>query len=138
MRKIKLVASTFYMKQAVRISAKNEGVRTWTAVERVGKYFEWSISEKNMEKKKKSTECPNENNKLKWIWPKYFFSRNMLPRSTGCKNNGQITQKLSIIFKKSAEGQGFSGGSVVENPPTNPGDMGSIPGPRRSHMPRSN
>ena len=46
------------MKQAVRISAKNEGVRTWTAVERVGKYFEWSISEKNMEKKKKALNVP--------------------------------------------------------------------------------
>lgn len=53
MRKIKLVASVFYMKQAVRISAKNEGVRTWTEVESVGKYFERSISEKNMKKKKK-------------------------------------------------------------------------------------
>lgn len=41
------------MKQAVRISAKNEGVRTWTEVESVGKYFERSISEKNMKKKKK-------------------------------------------------------------------------------------
>ena len=30
------------------------------------------------------------------------------------------------------------GGSVVKNPPANPGDMGSIPGPGRSHMPRSN
>lgn len=53
MRKIKSVASIFYMKQAVRISAKNEGVRTWTEVERVGKCFEWSISEKSMGKKKK-------------------------------------------------------------------------------------
>lgn len=53
MRKIKSVASIFYMKQAVRISAKNEGVRTWTEVERVGKCFEWSISEKSMGGKKK-------------------------------------------------------------------------------------
>ena len=27
---------------------------------------------------------------------------------------------------------GFSGGSVVKNPPANAGDMDSIPGPRRS------
>ena len=33
---------------------------------------------------------------------------------------------------------GFPGGSVVKNPPANAGDMGSIPDPRRSHMPRSN
>ena len=34
--------------------------------------------------------------------------------------------------------QDFSGGPVVENPPANAGDMGSIPGPGRSHMPWGN
>ena len=34
--------------------------------------------------------------------------------------------------------QGFPGGAVVKNPPANAGDMGSSPGPGRSHMPRSN
>ena len=33
---------------------------------------------------------------------------------------------------------GFPGGAVDENPPTNAGDTGSIPGPERFHMPRSN
>ena len=33
---------------------------------------------------------------------------------------------------------GFPGGAVVENPPANAGDMGSSPGPGRSHMLRSN
>ena len=33
---------------------------------------------------------------------------------------------------------GFPGGTVVKNPPANAGDMGSTPGPGRSHMPRSN
>ena len=32
----------------------------------------------------------------------------------------------------------FPGGALVKNPPANAGDMGSSPGPRRSHMPRSN
>ena len=32
----------------------------------------------------------------------------------------------------------FPDGSVVKNLPANAGDMGSIPGPGRSHMPRSN
>ena len=32
----------------------------------------------------------------------------------------------------------FPGGAVVKNPPANGGDMGSSPGPGRSHMPRSN
>ena len=31
--------------------------------------------------------------------------------------------------------QGFPGGTVVKNPPANAGDMGSSPGPGRSHMP---
>ena len=31
--------------------------------------------------------------------------------------------------------RGFPGGSVVQNPLTNTGDKGSIPGPGRSHMP---
>ena len=32
----------------------------------------------------------------------------------------------------------FPGGTEVKNPPANAGDMGVIPGPGRSHMPRSN
>ena len=32
----------------------------------------------------------------------------------------------------------FPGGTVVKNPPANVRDMGSSPGPGRSHMPRSN
>ena len=31
----------------------------------------------------------------------------------------------------------FPGGTVVKNLPVNAGDMGSSPGPGRSHMPRS-
>ena len=34
--------------------------------------------------------------------------------------------------------EGFPGGAVVKNLPANAGDMGSSPGPGRSHMPRSN
>ena len=33
---------------------------------------------------------------------------------------------------------GFPGGAVVKNPPANAGDMGSSPGPGRSHMLRTN
>ena len=32
----------------------------------------------------------------------------------------------------------FPGGAVVTNLPASAGDMGSSPGPGRSHMPRSN
>ena len=34
--------------------------------------------------------------------------------------------------------QGFPGGTVDKNLPVNAGDTGSVPGPGRSHMPRSN
>ena len=33
---------------------------------------------------------------------------------------------------------GFPGGAVVKNLPASAGDTGSSPGPRTSHMPRSN
>ena len=32
----------------------------------------------------------------------------------------------------------FAGGPVVKNLPANAGNVGSIPGPRRSHMPQDN
>ena len=41
-------------------------------------------------------------------------------------------EKTSI---KTAAGD-FPGGAVVEGPPANAGDMGSSPGPGRSHVPR--
>ena len=42
------------------------------------------------------------------------------------------------LFVKNWSGRGLPGGSVVKNPPASVGDMGSIPEPGRSHMPRSN
>ena len=36
------------------------------------------------------------------------------------------------------ENRDFPGGAEVKNPPANAGDMGSSPGPGRSHMPQSN
>ena len=33
---------------------------------------------------------------------------------------------------------GFPDGAVLKNPPANAGDVGSSPGPGRSHMSRSN
>ena len=43
----------------------------------------------------------------------------------------------SQVFKMNIS-KGFPSGSVVKNLLANAGDMGSIPGPRRSHLPRSN
>ena len=41
-------------------------------------------------------------------------------------------QKQSAIWVLVTITQGFTGGSVIKNPPANAGDTGSIPGLRRS------
>ena len=46
--------------------------------------------------------------------------------------------KIGCVMNRKEESRGFPGGAVVKNPPANAGDMGSSPGPGRSHMPRSN
>ena len=48
----------------------------------------------------------------------------------------EATEDKSLLLQKVA--QGFPGCPAVKNPPTNTGDMGSIPGLGRSHMPRGN
>ena len=45
---------------------------------------------------------------------------------------------VQVEIKVLMEFGGFPGGSVVKNLPANAGDMGSILGQRRSHMPQSN
>ena len=48
-------------------------------------------------------------------------------------------QPLKLVFwSKAVLKVGFSGGSVVKNPPGNAGDVGSIPGLRRAHILQSN
>ena len=48
-------------------------------------------------------------------------------------------QSVAIsTFSSKNECRGFPGAAVVKNPPANAGDTGSIPGPGRSHMSRSN
>ena len=55
---------------------------------------------------------------------------------TRCQKNKAFDKMLKK--KKKTHSEGFPGGTVVKNPPANAGDTGSIPGPGRSHMPRSN
>ena len=43
-----------------------------------------------------------------------------------------------LMIAKSRNLGDFPGGTVVKNPPANVGNVGSIPGPGRSHMPWSN
>ena len=45
-----------------------------------------------------------------------------------------FTVKESLLKRNKRD---FPGGTVVRNPPANAGDTGLIPGPERSHMPRS-
>ena len=49
-----------------------------------------------------------------------------------------IGQEMKEFLKSKWSFGDFPGGSVVKNPPANAGDMGSSPGPGRSHMPWSN
>ena len=48
-----------------------------------------------------------------------------------------ITTITLIIIINNNSYRDFPGGAVVKNLPANAGDMGSSPGPGRSHMPRS-
>ena len=43
--------------------------------------------------------------------------------------------RYTLTQFKNINNVGFPGGAVVKNPPANAGDMGSSPGPGRSHMP---
>ena len=61
------------------------------------------------------------------------------PLLNGAKNRAHIRG----VRPERSEAQkeiigGFPGGAVVKNPPANAGDTGSISGPGRSHMLRSN
>ena len=47
-----------------------------------------------------------------------------------------LGKRIETCIKKIQEG--FPGGAMVKNLPANAGDMGSSPGPGRSHMPWSN
>ena len=47
-------------------------------------------------------------------------------------HNRQPFHSLHILSSGKCYNQGFPGGSVVENPPANEGDLGSIPGSGRS------
>ena len=50
----------------------------------------------------------------------------------------KLSKIVSTVELKNLSFRGFPGGAVVRNPPASAGDVGSSPGPGRSHMPRSN
>ena len=57
----------------------------------------------------------------------------------GAGSTYRRSRPLCLIIATEAGGGGASPGvSVVKKPPANPGDLGSIPDPGRSHMPQIN
>ena len=69
-----------------------------------------------------------------FVWTPVFNSLGYILRSGIAESYGDSMVKFLKIFIY----WGFPCGAVVENPPANAGDTGSIPGPGGSHMPRSN
>ena len=66
-----------------------------------------------------------------------------ISRAGGFRSPSSIYSTAYRLFgvkKNSLKGKnaGFPGGSVVENPPANAGDTGSLSDTRRAYMPRSN
>ena len=65
----------------------------------------------------------------------------LIPRKAGCYSRGHAMcprTSQSGFSSNQKYAVGFPGGAVVKNPPASAGDMGSSPGPGRSHMPRNN
>ena len=73
-------------------------------------------------------------------WSSFFEpivpSRTTQPSTSNTSKN--CLKAKDVLNSNITVVQGFPGGAVVENLPANAGDMGSSPGPGRSHMPRSN
>ena len=92
--------------------------------------------------------------KESWSWVRYTAQLSPHFPTSCCVNSHFLDLRLSFSICKvririhtihhlmylriSVRCKGFRSGSVIKNTPANAGDMGSIPGPGRSHMPRSN
>ena len=49
----------------------------------------------------------------------------------------KVLAKVIVLEALRLDYRDVPGGTLVKNPPANTGDVGSIPGPGRSHMPQS-
>ena len=80
-----------------------------------------------MKKRKKTLKIPPCRGKI----TTYFLKlKNGIILFVTEKNTQKLRSKLLL--------SSFRGGTVVKNPPANAGDVGSSPGPGKSHMPWSN
>ena len=62
----------------------------------------------------------------------------MNSKNTFIEGAAQGVTPPAETFTRVSDDTASPGGLVVKSPPANSGDTGSIPGPRRSHIPRSN
>ena len=72
----------------------------------------------------------------------YFFLNKQCTHHFKKKKSNNLFKEQNdlntVHYSLESKNRDFPGGAVVKNPPANAGDMGSSPGPGRSHMPRSN
>ena len=78
-----------------------------------------------------------------WITSHALTSKRIYPGRVPCSLCAILgdTEEEEVTVKELGQDWNlgdFPGGAVVKNPPANAGDMGSSPGPGRSHMLRSN
>ena len=85
---------------------------------------------------RETSEPPARHRHLAWK-TKTRDKRAWRPQSFSQADNNPVASSLQAHFI-SRGSEGFPGGSVVKNPPADAGDMGSISGPGRSHMPQRN
>ena len=69
---------------------------------------------------------------------KNIYIYTCITESLGCTADRKpILLQLIFYFQRSTSWD-FPGGPTVRNPPASAGEMGSVPGPGRFHMPRGN
>ena len=69
---------------------------------------------------------------------RYYRSKEQETPNSICLQARSREGREREVFPQRTDDRDFPGGAVVKNPPANAGDMGSNPGPGRSHMLQSN
>ena len=106
------------------------GLRAFT----VGAWVRSVISELRSCKPQGWTKTKKNQKESEFIWS---FHSNSELRKSERRYSTWLPQEKTIFLKKCVS-RSFPGGSVGSTPPASAGDMGSLPDPERSLMPRSN